>query len=297
MLDDGPPIPPKSWRAPRRTKRPLSVQFDLTPHTGRRDSSGLGEDVESKPSGLDIGPVSCQSKVNPPKGILTNKNSNSTVTSESRVIPRFKLVDAVKEYRNQNKMSRSENETPPAPPPPPPLPPRSLVKRARSFVIGFQIEVTDRWGRSNGSNKAKSKVSGGHFAKNCIITECEGCPDKCSVVRNSQNSPITNRHSISTTSSYTSDSNSYNTSDSQSLSLSDHSNDSDLIPVSEICQKSSENRHSSDECNVIYSRQSGINVRRKNSHGQTALDIVNKFTPTRAASDIKQMLRGKSTAH
>ncbi|XP_071483151.1 uncharacterized protein [Diadema antillarum] len=36
---------------------------------------------------------------------------------------------------------------------------------------------------------------------------------------------------------------------------------------------------------------SGIDVLKKNSHSQTALDIVNKFTPTRAAQDIKQILR------
>ena len=39
--------------------------------------------------------------------------------------------------------------------------------------------------------------------------------------------------------------------------------------------------------------QSGIDVYKKNSHEQTALDIVNKFTPTRAAQDIKQLLRGE----
>ena len=38
--------------------------------------------------------------------------------------------------------------------------------------------------------------------------------------------------------------------------------------------------------------QSGIDVHKKNSHGQTALDIVNKFTPSRAAQEVKQLLRG-----
>ncbi|XP_033117767.1 uncharacterized protein LOC117117549 isoform X2 [Anneissia japonica] len=35
----------------------------------------------------------------------------------------------------------------------------------------------------------------------------------------------------------------------------------------------------------------GVNVHLKNSHGQTALDIVNKFTSTKAAQEIKHMLR------
>ena len=86
--------------------------------------------------------------------------------------------------------------------------------------------------------------------------------------------------------------NSYHSSGNSYETLENRSNNSDLISASDICG-TSDDGHPSDNYCVVYSRQSGINVYRKNSHGQTALDIVNKFTPTRAASDIKQMLRGK----
>ena len=38
--------------------------------------------------------------------------------------------------------------------------------------------------------------------------------------------------------------------------------------------------------------QSGIDVNRLNSYEQTALEVVNKFTASRGAREIKQMLRG-----
>jgi len=38
--------------------------------------------------------------------------------------------------------------------------------------------------------------------------------------------------------------------------------------------------------------QSGIDVNRINSYEQTALEVVNKFTASRGAREIKQMLRG-----
>nr|KAG5713414.1 hypothetical protein BaRGS_024962 [Batillaria attramentaria] len=36
----------------------------------------------------------------------------------------------------------------------------------------------------------------------------------------------------------------------------------------------------------------GIDVNKPNSYDQTALDIVNKFTTTRAARELKQLLKG-----
>ena len=41
--------------------------------------------------------------------------------------------------------------------------------------------------------------------------------------------------------------------------------------------------------------QSGIDVNRINSYEQTALEVVNKFTASRGAREIKQMLRGNVT--
>jgi len=38
--------------------------------------------------------------------------------------------------------------------------------------------------------------------------------------------------------------------------------------------------------------QSGVDVNRLNSYEQTALEVVNKFTASRGAREIKQMLRG-----
>jgi len=38
--------------------------------------------------------------------------------------------------------------------------------------------------------------------------------------------------------------------------------------------------------------QSGVDVNRVNSYEQTALEVVNKFTASRGAREIKQMLRG-----
>lgn len=40
--------------------------------------------------------------------------------------------------------------------------------------------------------------------------------------------------------------------------------------------------------------QCGADVNRLNSYEQTALEVVNKFTASRGARDIKQMLRGES---
>ena len=40
--------------------------------------------------------------------------------------------------------------------------------------------------------------------------------------------------------------------------------------------------------------QCGIDVNRPNSYDQTALDIVNKFTTSRAARELKQLLKGQS---
>ena len=40
----------------------------------------------------------------------------------------------------------------------------------------------------------------------------------------------------------------------------------------------------------------GVDVNRPNSFDQTALDIVNKFTTSRAAKDMKQLLREASSA-
>lgn len=40
--------------------------------------------------------------------------------------------------------------------------------------------------------------------------------------------------------------------------------------------------------------QCGADVNRSNSYEQTALEVVNKFTASRGARDIKQMLRGES---
>jgi len=49
-------------------------------------------------------------------------------------------------------------------------------------------------------------------------------------------------------------------------------------------------------CGLIVSTcvllQSGIDVNRLNSYEQTALEVVNKFTASRGAREIKQMLRG-----
>ena len=39
--------------------------------------------------------------------------------------------------------------------------------------------------------------------------------------------------------------------------------------------------------------QCGIDVNRPNSYDQTALDIVNQFTASRAAKELKQLLKGK----
>jgi len=39
--------------------------------------------------------------------------------------------------------------------------------------------------------------------------------------------------------------------------------------------------------------QSGVDVNRLNSYEQTALEVVNKFTASRGAREIKQMLRGQ----
>jgi len=41
--------------------------------------------------------------------------------------------------------------------------------------------------------------------------------------------------------------------------------------------------------------QSGVDVNRLNSYEQTALEVVNKFTASRGAREIKQMLRGRYT--
>jgi len=46
-----------------------------------------------------------------------------------------------------------------------------------------------------------------------------------------------------------------------------------------------------DVC-VCFATQSGIDVNRLNSYEQTALEVVNKFTASRGAREIKQMLRG-----
>lgn len=39
--------------------------------------------------------------------------------------------------------------------------------------------------------------------------------------------------------------------------------------------------------------QNGVDVSRLNSYEETALEIVNKFTATRAAKELKQILKGK----
>ena len=41
--------------------------------------------------------------------------------------------------------------------------------------------------------------------------------------------------------------------------------------------------------------QCGVDVNKPNSYDQTALDIVNKFTTSRAARELKQLLKGKSS--
>lgn len=43
--------------------------------------------------------------------------------------------------------------------------------------------------------------------------------------------------------------------------------------------------------------QCGIDVNKPNSYDQTALDIVNKFTTTRAAKELKHVLKGKNTLY
>ena len=40
--------------------------------------------------------------------------------------------------------------------------------------------------------------------------------------------------------------------------------------------------------------QCGVDVNKPNSYDQTALDIVNKFTTSRAARELKQLLKGKT---
>lgn len=44
---------------------------------------------------------------------------------------------------------------------------------------------------------------------------------------------------------------------------------------------------------MFVSFQCGIDVNKVNSYDQTALDIVNKFTTSRASKEIKQLLKGK----
>lgn len=44
-------------------------------------------------------------------------------------------------------------------------------------------------------------------------------------------------------------------------------------------------------CVCVYV-QAGINVNVRNTYNQTALDIVNQFTPSTASREIKQLLRG-----
>lgn len=44
---------------------------------------------------------------------------------------------------------------------------------------------------------------------------------------------------------------------------------------------------------VFVTFQCGIDVNKVNSYDQTALDIVNKFTTSRASKEIKQLLKGK----
>jgi len=39
--------------------------------------------------------------------------------------------------------------------------------------------------------------------------------------------------------------------------------------------------------------QCGIDVNKVNSYDQSALDIVNKFTTSRASKEIKQLLKGR----
>ncbi|KAL8610492.1 hypothetical protein ACOMHN_060412 [Nucella lapillus] len=41
----------------------------------------------------------------------------------------------------------------------------------------------------------------------------------------------------------------------------------------------------------------GVDVNKPNSYDQTALDIVNKFTTSRAARELKQLLKGQAVGH
>ncbi len=46
---------------------------------------------------------------------------------------------------------------------------------------------------------------------------------------------------------------------------------------------------------LVLCSQCGADVNRPDSYDQTALDIVNKFTTSRAAKELKQLLKGEST--